>query len=157
MSALVTIEFVVPAGYREGDYARLHGNGGVGAIDWDSPLTEEVFGLFPNGAGLFGFSLAPFGHHRFGRSHSMRTAGFGRLPFGHSPFGHGTGVVTATHEVVDCGDYKFGLACYDELGNVHVGSPEEAALEIHLAPAAPTGLKKNSYDKETDVLVLDAA
>lgn len=156
MNGLVTIEYIVPAGYREGDYAKLHGNGGVGSIDWNNPLSEEVFDLFPNGAGLFGFGLAPFGHHRFGHAHSMRAAGFGRLPFGHHPFGHGTATITATYEVEDCGDYKFGFACYDELGNAHEGSPEETELEIHLAPAAPTGLKKNSYDKDTDVLVLDA-
>jgi len=156
MTALVTIEFIVPAGYRRGDYAKLHGNGGDGDIDWNNPLSDMAYELFPNGAGIFGFGLAPFGHHRFGRAHSMRTSGFGRLPFGRHPFGHGTGVVTVTHEVDECGEYEFGLACFDELGNLHVGSPEEASLSIHLAPDAPAGLKKDSYDKDTDVLVLDA-
>jgi len=157
MSALVTIEYIVPAGYEQGDYAKLHGNGGVGPVDWNNSVSDVVYDLFPNGAGIFGFGHAPFGHHRFGHAHSMRTSGFGRLPFGHHPFGHGTGVVTATYEVEDCGDYKFGLACYDEIGNAHVGTPEEAALEIHLASSVPTGLKKYSYDKDTDVLILDVA
>ena len=38
MSANITIEFAVPAGHEQGDYARLHGNGGSGGIDRESPL-----------------------------------------------------------------------------------------------------------------------
>ena len=155
--ALVTISFVVPAGYAPGDYARLHGNGGSGDVDWETPLSETQYDLFPDGAGLYGFGNAPFGGHRFGRGHAMRCAGFGHIPFGKGPFGHGTGIVDAACEVTECGDYKFGLACYDELGNAHSGSPEETEVEIHITPDSPAGLTKNSYDKDTDVLVLDVA
>ena len=63
----------------------------------------------------------------------------------------------SAHEVDSCGAYKFGFACYDKLGNLHEGAPEEATVDVHIAPAAPTGLKKNSYDKDTNILVLDAA
>lgn len=157
MSALITIEFAVPVGYNDGDYAKLHGNGGSGDIDWNSPISEEIFNLFPRGAGIFGFGHAPWGHFRWGHAHSMRTPGWGHLPWGHFPWGHGTALITATYEVDDCGAYKFGFACYDKLGNLHVGSPEEVTVNVHIAPAAPTGLKKNSYDKATDILVLDAA
>ena len=153
--AVVTLKFVVPAGYAEGDYSLLAGNGGSGAIDWDNPLSQTQYPLFPNGAGLYGFGHAPFGQHRFGRGHSMRCAGFGHIHFGKGPFGHGAGIVDAVTEVDECGDYKFGLACYDSLGNLHEGSPEEIELEIHIAPDVPSGLQKNSYDKETDVLILD--
>ncbi len=156
MSALITIQFVVPVGYQEGDYARLHGNGGEGNIDWQNPLSEEKLALFPNGAGIFGFGRAPWGYFRWGHAHSMRAAGWGHLPWGRFPWGYGTAVVLAKHEVDSCGNYKFGLACYDKHGNVHQGTPEEVEVEVHLAPPAPTGLKKNSYDKNTDILVLDA-
>jgi len=156
-SAVAAIKFVVPAGYAEGDYAILHGNGGSGDVDWDNPLSQAEYALFPNGAGLYGFGRAPFGHHRFGRGHSMRCAGFGHVPFGKGPFGHGTGIVDAVSEVSECGTYKYGLACYDSLGNAHEGVPEETELEVHIAPDAPTGLVKNSYDQEADVLILDAA
>ena len=106
---------------------------------------------------MFGFGLAPWGHFRWGHCHSMSTAGWGHLPWGHWPWGHGTVTIKATNQVDVCGDYKFGFTCYDSLGNLHEGSPEEAAVEVHIAPPAPTGLKKNSYNKTTDVLVLDAA
>lgn len=157
MSAMITIEFVVPAGYQQGDYAQLHGNGGDGEIDWNNPLTEQTYDLFPDGAGLYGWGHAPWGHFRWGHGHSMNCLGWGHLPWGHFPWGHGTGVVTATCQVERCGDYKFGLACYDELGNLHEGTPDEVTVEVHVSPDVPTGLKKNSYDKDTDVLILDAA
>ena len=157
MSALITIEFVVPVGYQDGDYARLHGNGGSGDINWNNPVAEDVFDLFPDGAGIYGWGYAPWGHFRWGRAHCQRAAGWGYLPWGRFPWGHGTAVITATYQADGCGQYKFGFACYDQLGNLHEGTPEEAIVHIHIAPSAPTGLKKNSYNKETDILVLDAA
>jgi len=157
MSAVVAIQFVVPTGYAEGDYAQLHGNGGSGAIDWETPLSAESYDLFPGGAGIYGWGLAPWGEFRWGHGHSMRTAGWGALPWGRFPWGHGTGVIEARHVVHTCGDYKFGLACYDAAGNIHEGSAQEIAVPVHIAPTAPEGLIKNSYNKETDVLVLDAA
>lgn len=158
MPAKVTIQFVVPVGYQQGDYAQLHGNGGSGDIDWNNPLDDNNYELFPRGAGIFGFGHAPFGHFRFGKGHSMRAAGFGHLPFGHFPFGYGTAAIEAANEVDSCGvDYKYSLACYDSLGNLHVGSPEEETVTVHIAPLAPTGLVINSYNKDTDVLTLDAA
>ena len=157
MSALITIQFVVPVGYQKGDYAHLHGNGGSGAIDWNAPLDNNIYQLFPNGSGIYGYGHAPFGHFRFGHAHSMRTAGFGHLPYGHFPYGHGTGIVTAHHKVSSCGAYEFGLACYDPAGNDHEGTPDEVTANVHIAPPAPTGLKKVSYDKATDILILEEA
>jgi len=157
MSALITIQWSVPVGYDAGDYAMLCGNNGEGDIDWDNPLTNQRFELFPAGAGIYGWGHAPWGHHRWGHPHSMRTAGWGHLSWGHFPWGLGTAIITANHTVTACGDYKFGFACYDKLGNPHEGEPEEASLEIHIAPPAPTGLTKNSYDKDTDILILNAA
>ena len=157
MSAIITIEFVVPPGYQQSDYARLHGNDGDGDIDWDNPVDNNIYELFPAGAGVFGFGHAPWGHFRWGHAESLRTAGWGHLPWGRFPWGHGTGVIRATHQVDVCGEYKYGFKCYDAPGNLHVGAPEEASVSVHLAPPAPTGLKKNSYNKDTDVLVLDAA
>ena len=87
----------------------------------------------------------------------MLAPGFGYLPWGRFPWGHGAGQIEALHTVDYCGDYKFGLACYDDAGNVHEGSPQELEVTVHIAPPTPTGLTKNSYDKDTDILVLDAA
>jgi len=157
MSAIVTLQFVVSIGYADGDYVVLHGNGGSGEIDWETPLSTHQYDLFPDGAGIYGFGLAPFGRHRFGRAQSRSSPGFGRLPFGRHPFGLGTSVITITHKVDYCGDYKFALACYDAAGNLHEGSPVELDVPIHIAPPAPTGLVKHSYDKDTDILMLDAA
>jgi len=154
-NAMVTIQHVVPAGYTPDDYLLLHGNGGEGDIDWNDPVSPEKHSLFPDGAGIYGFGHAPFGHHRFGHGHSMRTAGFGHLPFGHHPFGHGTAIIIAKVEVDACGHHKFAFAAYDKAGNLHVGTPDEVITYIHLPPAAPGRLKKNSYNKDTDILVLD--
>ena len=144
-------------GYQPGDYAKLHGNGGSGNIDWNSPLINDIYELFPNRAGIYGWGHAPWGRFRWGHAHSARTPGWGYLPWGHFPWGHGTAVISAIHHVDSCGAYKFGFACYDKFGNVHQGSPEEATVYIHIAPPAPVGLKKNTYNKDTDIMVLDAA
>lgn len=157
MNTLITIKHTVPVGYLQGDYAYLHGNGGSGNVDWEAPVSIERFNLFPRGAGIFGFGFAPWGHFRWGRAHSQRAPGWGHLPWGDFPWGHGTAVITATHEVSACGAYKFALACYDALGNLHTGTPDEIAVHVHIAPPTPTGLTKESYNKTTDVLVLDAA
>ncbi len=157
MSALVTIEHTVPAGTELRSTARLHGNGGSGDIDWVNPVSNEIFDLFPDGAGIYGYGHAPYGHHRFGHSHSMRTPGYGHVPYGHHPYGHGAVVISADVEVDECGAYKFGFACYDEARNPHAGTPDEETVHIHIAPAAPDGLKLNAYNKTTDVLTLDVA
>ena len=157
MAAIITVSFTVPAGYAPGDYARLHGNSGSGSIDWDTALTEEIFDLFPGGAGLYGFGHVPFGHHRSGHGQSVRSSGFGHGPFGHYPYGHGAVVIEASIAIISCGAYKFGFKGYDAAGNAHVGEPEEIDVPVHIAPAPPTGLKFNAYNKTTDVLTLDAA
>ena len=154
---IVTIQFVVPLGYMPGDYAMLHGNSGSGSIDWNTPVTPRRYELYPRGTGLYGFGRAPFGRHRFGRSHASGTPGFGRLPFGRHPFGHGTTVIEASELLTECGTYNYGFACYDEIGNVHSGTPDEVTLEVHTEPEQPPGLVKNSYNKQTDVLILDVA
>jgi hypothetical protein len=157
MSALITIQFAVPVGHLLGDYVMLHGNSGSGNIDWNTPLSNTKFELFPNGAGIYRFGHAPFGHFPFGHAYSMRTPSFGHLPFGHFPFGYGTALIKAVIKVESCGDYKFAFACYDKLGNLQTGTPEEVTVSVHLAPPAPDGLTKYSYNKDTDVLVLNAA
>jgi len=157
MSAIITVEFTVPVGYEQGDWAQLHSNDGDGDIDWENPISDEIFGLFPSGAGIYGWGHAPWGHFPWGYAYSMRTAGWGHLPWGHFPWGRGSAVISARHKVSDCGFYEFGFACYDQFGNAYSDSAEEISLDIHIAPPAPGGLKKNSYNKTTDVLVLDVA
>jgi len=157
MSALITVDFVIPVGHERGDFARLHGNGGSGEIDWESPLSNEIFDLFPGGSGIYGWGHAGWGRFRWGHARSMRTAGWGHLPWGRFPWGHGAVVITARQKADACGDYEFGFACYDEAGNLHEGSPDEVTVHIHIGPPAPTGLKKNNYNKETDILILNAA
>ena len=157
MTARITVEFAVPVGYIEGDHARLFGNSGAGAVDFNTPLDQSIYELFPKGSGLFGFGHAPFGYFRFGHGHSMRTAGFGHLPFGHFPFGHGTAVIRAKVKVTECGAYKFAFGCCDKAGNLHVGTPDEVTAHVHIAPEPPTRLKKYSYDKATDILILEVA
>lgn len=157
MPALIEIKFCLPSGYREGDYAMLYSNGGEGEIDFDTPVIGDRFDLFPGRAGIFGFGHAPWGHFRWGYAHSMRTMGFGHLPWGHFPWGHGSIEVIAKVFVSACGDYKFAFGCFDAAGNFHEGTPAEVELEVHTAPDPPTGLKKGSYDKVTDVLTLEVA
>jgi len=79
------------------------------------------------------------------------------MPWGYGPWGYGSCTIRGQAEVTVCGDHKFGFKAYDPLGNPHIGTPEELLVPVHIAPDAPAELKKNSYNKTTDVLVLDVA
>lgn len=155
MRALVTVQHVVPSGCHPDDYLMLHSNDGSGEIDWGTPVSDARYPMFPNGIGIYGFGRAPFGNHRFGKSHSMRTPGFGHMPFGRHPFGHGSAIITAKVEVDGCGNHSFAFAAYDKAGNLHSGTPDQVDVPIHLQPDPPQRLIKNSYDKDADVLILD--
>ena len=156
MSAVITISFYTASGFLPGDYVKLHGNSGSGDINWDTPLIDSPLDLFPDGAGVYGFGCVPFGNTPFGRPYSVGVAGWGRLPFGKTPFGYGAVKVSVLWPIYECGDYKFGFASYNAAGNKCAGSPEEILVSAHITPPAPTGLRRNNYDKDTDVLVLDA-
>jgi len=150
--AIITLQFTVGLGYRPGDYAMLVGNGGSGEIDYDNPLTSERFELFPDGAGIYGWGHAPWGHFGWGHAWSINMPGWG-----HFPWGHGAVTIKARVTVFECGNYKLAFKCYDVQGNEHVGTPDVAEFAIHIAPDAPLGLKKHSYNKDTKVLVFDIA
>jgi hypothetical protein len=157
MSARVTIIWVVPMGYSSGDYAQLFGNGGDGDIDYDPPLTNEKYPLFPDGGGIYGWGHAPWGLFAWGHAWATRVSGWYHLPWGKFPWGFGSAVITVKYDVAVCGEHKFALKVFDKLGNANTGTPEELAASIHLAPPAPTGLKKNIYAPETQILILNAA
>jgi hypothetical protein len=157
MSARITITWCVPIGFLPGEYAQFCGNKGSGAINYDVPLTASRYDLFPDGSGIYGWGLAPFGLHLFGFAFSSRAPGWGLALFGLHPFGYGTAIITILYDVTACGEYKFALKLFDRIGNANEGSPQEVEASIHIAPPAPTGLKKKSYDKDTDGLVLEAA
>jgi len=156
MSAIITISFYVPSGFLPGDYVKLHGNGGEGDINWDMPLIDSPIELFPEGKGILGFGHTPFGNTPFGLAWSVGIPGFGQQPFGAVSFGYGAVQISVIWRVYTEGDYLFGFASYDAAGNKHSGSPEEIPVPVCIAPPAPMGLVRNSYDKDTDVLVLDA-
>ena len=152
--AMITVDFVVPVGCVPGDYAVLYGNGGSGDIDWDTPVSDQKYELFPNGGGIYGFGCAPFGSVPFGQAYSTRCPGFGNLPFGRGPFGYGSAWIKAKLKVTQCGDYKFGFELFDKAGNENEGTPGEVTTVVHIAPGAPLSLSKTSYNKSTGNLVL---
>ncbi|RKY05776.1 MAG: hypothetical protein DRP56_08610 [Planctomycetota bacterium] len=152
---VVTVKFAVPLGHLPGDYCVLHANNGAGAIDWDTPFSTKQTPLFPGGSGNYGFGMAPFAMSPFAMPYGKNLRrGFATCPFAMSPFGLGAVVITERVPVSDCGDWIFGVKCYDKLGNEHTGTPNTVAAPVHVAPAVPAGLKKDSYDKATDILTL---
>ncbi|MFA5187048.1 MAG: hypothetical protein WC551_11250 [Patescibacteria group bacterium] len=154
-SEIITLKFAVPFGHRPGDYAVLYSNGGDGAVDWDTPFSDKQIDLFPGGSGWYGFGYAPFGMSPFGLPWGKNiNRGFGYTPFGMSPFGFGGVLITERVAVTDCGDWTFGLKCFDSLGNENTGTPNQVTASVHVAPPRPAGLKKESYDPDTDILTL---
>ncbi|MGD0077029.1 MAG: hypothetical protein ABSB91_00225 [Sedimentisphaerales bacterium] len=158
MSANITLQFVAPFDSQPGDYAELCGNGGAGDIDYEAPLLGgRRFDLCPQGGGVYGWGFAPWGDFPWGDCLAVRCLGWGELPWGFFPWGYGGILIEAIVKVDFCGDYKFAFAAFDSLDNPDVGDPEEITVEVHTAPPTPTGLRKVSYDPDTDILVLEAA
>ncbi len=154
MSATIKVKFIVPLTARPGDIAKLYSNNGDGAINFTSPLTQEQIDLFPQGGGNYGFGLAPFGEFPFGLACSVNTQGFSLLPFGYFPWGYGGVLIERTVTVEECGNWLLAFKTFDAAGNENVGTPGQAAANVHVAPPAPVGLKKVSYNKTTGVLTL---
>jgi len=155
--AIITISFTVPPGHTPGDYAMLFGDLGSGTISYTAPLSQQKYPLFPDGAGFLGWHRLAWHNFPWHRGKSVNTPGWHYLPWHKFPFHHGAVTVTAKYTVTACGTYKFAFKCYDAAGNADAGTPEEVSVEVHIAPDAPTGLKKVSYDKATDILILEAA
>jgi len=151
---VVTITATVGLEYDPGDYAKLCWNGGSGDVDYDEPVDDTKIKLFGDNGGFYGFGEGPFGEYEFGDVYAPGVPGFGESPFGDYAFGYGSITISATKKISDCGDYKFGFAVYDSLGNLHSGVPGEVSLAVHVVPDKPKGLSKVSYDKNTDILVL---
>jgi len=154
MPARLILSFVVPAGVTPGDRARLYANGGQGSLDWDTPITGESIDLYPGGAGVYGFGLAPWGRFAWGRAMTFQTQGFGLLPWGRFAWGFGGVVITRAIEIADCGDWLAAFQLFDALGNISSQTPGQAAAAIHIAPAIPDGLKKESYNPVSGELIL---
>jgi len=157
MSANITITWAVPIGYQPGDYAKLYGNGGSSNINYDSPLTIEKFVLFQDGGGIYGWYQMPWYKFPWYQGYATRCLGWYQLPWYKFPWYHGTTLITVRQTVFVCGVYKFALKIFDRLGNENVGETEEVEAVIHIAPPAPTGLTKGTYDKESNILILEAA
>lgn len=157
MRAKVTIQFRSGGPYKPGDYVVLFGNGGSGDIDYDTPLSADL-PLYPDGVGVYGFYRQPWGNFPWGHG-SFRGFGDGfyHQPWGHFPWNYGSVPISASVVVSGCGSFKFAFKAYDSLGNPQADPCEEITAKIHIAPDAPSGLEKKSYNKETKVLVLDAA
>lgn len=156
--AIITIKFLATPDHRPGDYAQLYSNGGDGDIDWNTPVSSRRHPLYPGDAGQYGFGRTPFGRTPFGHGQAIGVnTGFGHGPFGRTPFGHGATVVTATHAVTACGMYKYGIKTFDAAGNENEGTPAEETLSVHVTPPRATPLKPLSYDKATDILILEVA
>lgn len=145
MSARITILWSVPPGYQPGDYARLYGNNGSGDIDYDSPLTNNKFDLFPQRGGLLGWYHMPWYHFPWYYGQASRCSGWYHLPWYHFPWYYGAALLKHEMLVDFCGDYKFAFKVFDKCGNENTGTPEEVEISVHIAPPAPTGLKKGTY------------
>ncbi|MGH2271397.1 hypothetical protein ACQ9LF_06320 [Anaerohalosphaeraceae bacterium U12dextr] len=154
MPARLSLTFVVPSGILPGDRARLYANSGSGPIKWDTPYTNEWINLYPANSGIYGFGLAPWGRFAWGRALALGAQGFGLLPWGRFAWGLGGVVISRDIEVADCGDWLAAFQLFDALGNISSLTPGQVTAAIHIAPAAPDGLKKESYNPVSGELIL---
>jgi len=154
--AIVTVQFVVDTDYVDGDYAYLYSNGGSGDIDYDTPVAGPLE-LFPHGMGIGGWLQTPWLDSPWLLAYSSGPGGWLNQPWLNSPWLLGTAVIKAQTEVYECGAYEFAFKTFDELGNENEGTPGEVTVYVHIAPDAPDGLDKSSYNKTTDILILTAA
>jgi len=154
--AKATIKWPVPAGYKPGDYAVLCANDGLGgAVDFNNQISTHD--LFRRGAGIYSVYRTPCYTTRCYKPSAQRTGGPYSTPCYKGCCGHTPNVIETTVDIAECGSWKYAFAVYDSLGNIYEGTAEEVAIEVHIEPDKPTGLKKVSYNKTTDILILEAA
>jgi len=141
----ITISFTVGSSYKPGDYARLHGNTGVGPVNWTDPVDNRTINLFPNDSGYFGWGHQNWGHFRWSHGQARGVSGWGNLPWGHFPWGRGAMIIKVRRRIRTPGTYAYGFAGYDKAGNKYSGTAGEVHERVDLTPEKPTPLKKNAY------------
>ena len=126
---------------------------GTGTIDYENPLTDEPVRIWPNWQDKAGFGMSSFGRSDFGYDYSA-AVGFGLGSFGNGDFGVDADIVEWTSESIAAGVYKFGVKVFDDSQNQSQVSEIEDVTVIPSAKPA-VGLAINSYDKQTNQLVLN--
>lgn len=148
----IAIDFRVPSGMTRGDYVRLFGNGGSGAVNYTTPLDSSRYDLFRGDSGLFGWSKGRWGHHTWGRQDARGVNGWGKLKWGDFGWGYGAAEINIVRQEQSPATYIYAFQAYDTAGNLDTGTPDEEAALVCPLPKRPLALKRNSYNSTTDVI-----
>jgi len=136
-----------------GATAIVYFDGGVGEIDYQTPVSELPIRIWPGWQDKAGFGMSKFGVSDFGYD-SAAAAGFGKGSFGNGQFGLDADAIEWTSPVLTAGVYKFAVKVIDGRGNAGSGSETEP---ITVTPAARPAekLSISSFDKQTNQLILN--
>jgi len=152
-SGRVRITFLRGQDLPIGSVGQVYFDNGTGEIDYDNPLNDLPFRIWPVWQDKAGFGMSKFGFSDFGYD-SAAAVGFGRGCFGHGQFGLDADALEWLSEPIEAGVYKFAIILIDKAGNKSSGSE---TTEVTVTPAARPAeqLSIFSFDKETNELILN--
>jgi len=130
----------------------VYSDGGMGEIDYDSPVTERPIEVWPSIADKAGFGLSRFGESDFGRDWSAGV-GFGVGCFGEGEFGVDSERIEWVSGELEKGAYRFAVKLRDRAGS------ESEAVELEAVTVVPGArsvekLSVKSFEKQINSLEL---
>jgi hypothetical protein len=129
-------------------------DGGVGQIDYVTPLNDSPIPIWPCAQDKAGLGLGCFGEGDFGYE-AAATVGFGKGTFGRGEFGLDADLMEWIGPALPAGQYRFGVKITDGRGNE--SAPSEIGPVSIVPPATPAaGLGLVTFDPDNNELVLCA-
>ncbi len=138
-----------------GAMIEVYSNNGSGDVDYNQPITDMPIEVWPCWQDKAGFGMGGFSDSDFGYD-SAAAVGFGKGIFGRGWFGSDADAVEWESEQLAAGVYKFGVKVIDEAGNVS-SSTETSEITVIPAPSPAADLEVDSFDKQTNELVLSVS
>ncbi len=133
----------------------LYGDAGTGQIDYETPLNDAPFPIWPCPQDKAGFGLSCFGEGDFGWD-AAAAVGFGKGCFGCAQFGLDADAVEWISPALAEGTYRFAVKVVDGAGNT--SPPIEIAPLTIVPPARPAArLSVEAFDPQTRQLTLNVA
>jgi hypothetical protein len=131
---------------------QVYSNGGAGAINYESPISESGIWIWPTKASKGGLGMGAFGRAGFGYDLGA-AVGLGVGHFGEGEFGFDADAIEWISPELAAGAYRFGVTVVDDTGRETGVTETEEVTVIPRGKPAET-LELVSYEQETNELTL---
>jgi len=152
-SGRIRISLLRGQNLRPGSTAAVYFDNGTGEVDYGSSVNNWPIVIWSAWQEKAGFGMSRFGLSDFGYD-GAAAVGFGMGHFGQGEFGFDADSIEWVSKPQDVGTYRFGLKIVDSGGNAS-GSSETGEINVIPAAVPAKGAEVESFEKETNQLVLN--